>query len=29
LLVAQILIFVVPYWHWGAIDEISMRLLGY
>ena len=29
LLVAQILIFIVPYWHWGAIDRIAMRLLGY
>lgn len=29
LLIAQILIFLVPYWHWGAIDRIAMRLFGY
>lgn len=29
LLVAQILIFVVPYWQWGAMDRIAMRLFGY
>jgi hypothetical protein len=29
LLVAQILIFMVPYWQAGAIDRISMRLFGY
>jgi len=29
LLIAQILIFLVPYWHWGAIDRIAMRLSGY
>lgn len=29
LLVAQILIFMVPYWQAGAISRISMRLFGY
>ncbi|HEY6047842.1 MAG TPA: hypothetical protein VIV07_02225 [Sphingomicrobium sp.] len=29
LLVAQILIFMVPYWQQGAIDRLSMRLFGY
>jgi hypothetical protein len=29
LLVAQILIFIVPYWQWGAIDRIAMRLFGH
>jgi hypothetical protein len=29
LLVAQILIFLVPYWNAGAIDRISEHLLGY
>jgi hypothetical protein len=29
LLVAQILIFLVPYWQEGAIDRISMRIFGY
>jgi hypothetical protein len=29
LLVTQILIFLVPYWHAGAIDRLSVRLFGY
>lgn len=29
LLVAQILIFMVPYWQTGTIDQISMHLFGY
>src|SRR6185437_7844326 len=29
LLVAQILIFMVPYWHSGAIAQVTIRLLGY
>lgn len=29
LLITQILIFTVPYWHSGAIDRISMRIFGY
>jgi hypothetical protein len=29
LLAAQILLFLVPYWHEGAIDRLSMRLFGY
>jgi hypothetical protein len=29
LLGALILLFLVPYWHQGAIDRISMRLFGY
>jgi hypothetical protein len=29
LLVAQILVFLVPYWQAGAIDRLSMRLFGY
>ncbi len=29
LLIAQILIFLVPYWHAGAIDRIAVRLFGY
>ena len=29
LLVAEILLFLVPYWHEGAIDRMSMRLFGY
>jgi len=28
LLVTQILIFMAPYWQWGAIDRIVMRLFG-
>jgi hypothetical protein len=29
LLVAQILIFMVPYWQAGTVDRLSMRLFGY
>jgi hypothetical protein len=29
LLCALILLFLVPYWHQGAIDRIAMRLFGY
>jgi hypothetical protein len=29
LLSAEILLFLVPYWHAGAIDRMSMRLFGY
>lgn len=29
LLVAEILLFLVPYWHQGAVDRMSMHLLGY
>jgi hypothetical protein len=29
LLMAEILLFLVPYWHEGEIDRISMRMFGY
>lgn len=29
LLVTQVVVFLVPYWQWGAIDRLSMRLFGY
>lgn len=29
LLATQILVFLVPYWRWGAVDAVVERLLGY